>query len=148
MYEAHDWIDFKFSFIKVLVQAIKHGQSKLRMLKKSESEELPGKIFSHLKKKGKLITIHFQDHTNASSNAGKSPFAKIWEAFKASWDPTIDMLSLSTSNDPCQVLSPALSMEKSVCCANKKCLSSTNDTTNITVGKLIANNEELKKESC
>ena len=94
-YAAHDWIDFEFPFIKVLVQAIKHGQSKVKMLKKSESEEFPGKITSHPKKKGKLITIHFQD----DSNQGESPSAQDPEARTATWDPTVDVPNSDEVNE-------------------------------------------------
>ena len=79
----------------MLVQAIKHGQSKVKMLKKSQSEEFPRKITSHPKKKGKLITIHFQD----DSNQGESPSTQDPEARTATWDPTVDVPNSDEVNE-------------------------------------------------
>ena len=147
-YAAHDWIDFEFPFIKVLVQAIKHGQSKMKLLKKSKSEEFPGKITSHPKKKGKLITIHFQDDTKAEEPSS----AKMPEAFTATWDPTVDVQipdddgKSFTSNGHCPDLSPAALIEQSVQSANNKCPSPTIEETRTTFHKLMSDNEELKKE--
>ena len=65
------------------------------MLKKSESKELPGKTTSHLKKKGKPITINFY----VDCKQGEFPSLQDTEGYTATWDPTVDVPNPNEINE-------------------------------------------------
>ena len=65
---AHQWIDFEYPVLKCLIKLKEKGLTRSKLIEKSQKEEFIAQITSNPQKKGKLITIHFEDDASTDDS--------------------------------------------------------------------------------
>ena len=91
---AHQWIDIEYPVLKGLIKLKEKGLTRSKLIEQSQKDEFIAQITSNPLKKGKLITIHFED----DASTGDSPPTNASKTDKKESGETLMMASMSTSN--------------------------------------------------